>query len=196
MKKLVLLFTMPALLFTNCGGSEENNNEKQTKEEKVVIVEKEIIEEPEVEVTINADSAIQAINAKRAQIESELADPTEVPTTELREKIKQKWSKIHFYSVNGNVVRIKTYPYEQISKRTEEFYFNNGQLMLVIIEDNGEGEKGKTSEEIEKLYYYNNGEFFDEENHTSENEYKIKDSDAEELAQEAKEYLDIFRTIK
>jgi len=56
------------------------------------------------------------------------------------------------------MVRINTYQYDKISNRTEEFYLRNGELFLAIIKNNGEGERGKPMEEVDKLYFFSNGE--------------------------------------
>ena len=63
---------------------------------------------------------------------------------------------------------------------------------MAVIEDNGAGERGKAKEEIDKLYYYHNGEFLKEVNKETKSEYAIKKSDAEELLSEVKEYLEIY----
>jgi hypothetical protein len=113
-------------------------------------------------------------------------------TSNVREKIKQKWSKIRYDLVNDTVARIKTFPYEQISKRTEEFYFDKGQLVLVVIEDNGETPGGEPKKELDKLYYFKDGKMVEEVKNSNEKEYAIKNSEAVELLQEANEYIDLF----
>ena len=142
---------------------------------------------------VNYDRVVKAIDEKRTEIESSLGEPMVVSTKELRAKIKQKWEKIHFYTLDGKVVRVKTYPYAQISDRTEEFYFQDQELMLVVIEDDGLGDRGKASEEIDKRYYFQDGALIREIKSEEETEYTIKDSDAEELLAEAGEYLDVYR---
>ena len=134
------------------------------------------------------------LDLKRKEIEeySKTTEAVSLETTTMREKIKQKWSKIHYYVKDGNIVRMKTYPHESISKRTEEFYFDGGNLIIAVVEDNGEKEAGN-GEGINKKYYFNNGESIGESNKSDETEYNVKDSDSEELLTEAKEYMDIYK---
>ena len=165
--------------------------EKATEETAPAVVE-EVIEVEVEEEVIDADSIVTAIDEARAEIEANLGEPVAVATKELKEKIKQKWEKIHFYLMDGQVIRVKTYPYENISARTEEFYLMNGELALAVIEDNGAGERGKTAEQIDKLYYFYNGEAVKKVGAENEKEYSVKDGDAEELMAELKEYLDIY----
>lgn len=168
---------MAGVLLLSCGGSTSSESSAPAAAE-------------ESGVAVNADSVVAAVDLLRRTAEASTASGVEIPTDSLREKIRQKWSRIHFYSDNGQVVRIKTYPHESISKRTEEFYFENGQLVLAVIEDDGSASRGEES--INKMYYYNNGKPVREVGSTSEGEYTIKESDAEELLQEAREYLDII----
>lgn len=152
----------------------------------------EAVEATEVEPGIDVEAAVSSINELRTQIETNIGDPVEVMTTELRAKIKQKWSKIHFYTIDGNVVRIKTYPHESISTRTEEFYLQDGNLVLAIIEDDGTGERGKSEEQVDKMYYYADGKAIKEVRSEEEGEYEVGSSDANELISEVKEYLSIY----
>lgn len=140
----------------------------------------------------NIDSLVSLIDAKRSTIEQRITNPFVLSTQGLREKTKQKWEKIHFYSIDGEVVRIKTYPYSQISKRTEEFYLEKGSVILAVIEDDGSAERG-SKEAVDKMYYYMNNELIKEKHNNKEKEFTIKYSEAEELLQEVAEYLDIYK---
>jgi len=62
-----------------------------------------------------------------------------------------------------------------------------------VIEDNGNGVKGKPKSESDKMYYFNNGKLLEEINKEEGSEYAIKESDAEGLLAEFNEYLDIYR---
>jgi co-chaperonin GroES (HSP10) len=181
MKKIkLLLFLSVALSLFSC-------NEPapiQTSLEKL----KELVAEP----SINNDSITAFIDETRNAIESNLEDPTIVYTSELKGKIKQKWAKMHFYVSEGQVVRVKTYAYESISTRTEEFYLQNGALVLAVVEDDGSGDRGKDDEAIDKMYYFHNGEVIKEKHAENEKEYGVRGSDGEELLGELAEYLDIF----
>ena len=187
------LASVAAIMFT-ATACNQAPKETEVKAEPVQTEEK-VMEAP-AEKAMNTDSLVAVINQKRTEIEQNLGEPMVVSTQELREKIKQKWEKIHFYTKDGAVVRIKTYPYSSISKRTEEFYLDNVQLILAVTEDNGDGEKGKEVAAIDKLYYYNNNQMIHEVKANDEAEYGIKNSDAEEQLQELNEYLDIYKASK
>ena len=133
-----------------------------------------------------------AIEARKSTLKQQ-----EVSTAKLNERIKQKWSKIHFYSENGELVRVKTYPHPGISTRTEEFYYQDGDLIFAYIEDDGttEDETGGAHQDG-KEYYYHKGQFVEEKNMSGEKEYSIRHSDEERLEAEATEYQDIFNSLK
>lgn len=147
----------------------------------------------ETEIQINKDSLIGQIDANREKIERLSIEAIELSTKGMREKIKQKWSKMHFYVQDGIVVKIKTYPYENISTRTEEFYAGADGLQMAVIEDHGEGPKGEPKDKLDKIYYYNKGACIGEQKNNDESEYNIKHSDAEELLAEYNEYLEIYK---
>ena len=154
---------------------------------------------PQTEVTAESSVpqiSIEDLDAMRSAIESLEITPVEVTTSGLREKIKQKWSNIHFYVQNDKVVKVKTYPYPEISKRTEEFYANEDGLVLVVIEDDGEGTKGKSKNDIDKMYYFHKGKLLEELKKNEKSEYTVKESDAEELLSEFNEYLEIYAQQK
>lgn len=132
-----------------------------------------------------------AIEARKAQL-----DRLTVPTDKLEERIKQKWSKLEFYSRNGQVQRIKSYPHDGISTRTEEFYFRDGQLIFAYIQDNGVHSEAGGQHTTGKEYYYDEGRFVAERNLSGEKEYSIRHSDEERLEAEAMEYVDIFESYR
>lgn len=166
-------------------------NETQTTE---TVVEEVVMEQPEAEEapTMNIDSVVMVIDAKRNTIEASLTEPVELSAESFRAKTKQKWQRLHFYTDNGQVVRIKSYPYEDVSPRTEEFYFDNGALILAVIEDDGSGEKGKPKEAIDKMYYFHDGALISEHRLDDKEEFGVRESDGEELQAEAREYLSLF----
>lgn len=171
-----------------CQPAVENETEGSSVEDTTAVSEME-----STEVETDYSGRITEIKALKTDIEawSKSQKAQALSTDSLRSKIKQKWSQIHFYSENGMVKRIKTYPHVAVSDRTEEFYFENGALVLAVIEDNGNAEGEE--ENIDKMYFYQNGELIGEENSANEKEYAIKSSDAEELLQEAMEYLDLMK---
>jgi hypothetical protein len=194
MNKLTLGILATSFLFACQSKVEtEKTNTEETKVEETAVVE-------ETESTLSAEEVealIKTIDKQRTAIEGNLGEATELKTDSLRAKIKQKWSKIDYYTnQEGAVVRIKTYPHAEVSKRTEEFYLADGSLILAVIEDNGEGERGKEKESIDKMYYFNEGEMIKEIAAEGESEYSIKNLDAEELQAEVQEYLDLFESAK
>lgn len=193
MKKRTIIYSILAagILFACSNPANTDKQEKATQ----AAVSKDIAKP----ASHDTAKMIEPINQQRKLIEEEIVSitPVVIKTDKMREKIKQKWGKIDYYVINGQVVRIKTYPHSEISKRSEEFYFENGQLILAVIEDDGEGERGKPAEEIDKLYYYADGEFFFE----LKQNMKVKINDASiaegnELKYEAMEYLDIYEKNK
>jgi hypothetical protein len=183
---LLILSTVALLAFNSCKDKNANAHMDMT----------EVADTTETAIKENNEADAQTLatlDLKRTEIEnfSKTTKAVSMETTAMREKIKQKWSKIHYYVKDGNVVRIKTYPHESISKRTEEFYFDGGSLIMAVVEDNGENEVG-SGEAINKKYYFNNGKTIGEANKSGETEYNEKNSDGEELLTEANEYMDIY----
>jgi hypothetical protein len=200
MKKISYLVTIAlasSILFS-CGSSEEKTSEteKANTENTSSTAEMDEDSAEEQQPMMNVDSLVASINDYRKMIEGKIQDGEEISTENMRAKVRQKWSKMHFYTMDGNVVRIKTYPHESVSKRTEEFYLMDGNLVLSVIEDNGEGDRGKGSEAIDKMYYYHNDAIVKEVNEGEKAEYSIRESDAEELLSEVKEYLDVYNAAK
>lgn len=196
MNKLSIGIIAASFLFA-CQGQVENKEvkEAETTTEKSTEVEAKETNTDETLSEETIESLVSEIDETRSAIEENLGEATVLKTDSLRAKVKQKWSKIDYYTDNnGAVVRIKTYPYADISKRTEEFYLADEQLILAVIEDNGEGERGKEKENIDKLYYFSNGKMIKEVSEEDESEYNIKNLDAEELQAEVREYLDLFKS--
>lgn len=189
MKKntIILGLAFATLGLVSCNS---NNEEKQNEHS---------TEQPtdnNLEASSEGQISIEEIDKLRNEIESYDIKPIEISTSNLKEKTKQKWSKIHFYVKDNVLTKVKTYPYSEISKRTEEFYASESGLALVVIEDNGEGSKGKPKNEIDKMYYFNNGKLIKEISNNKEPEQTIKESGAEELLSEFNEYLQIYNGTK
>jgi len=200
MKKELIVFaaSLAMVACTNASPNSEEDMATSTEHHD----EKEMMDEDmehKEETNVDYTDAVAAIDQSRESIETavESIEPMEISTEGLREQIKQKWRKIHFYAKDGNVIRIKTYPYSEISKRTEEFYFENGNLVLAVIEDDGDGAMhGREKAEMSKMYYFKNGKLIHEVNNTTEEETTIRQSDGERLLQEAKEYMEIYEAKK
>ncbi len=173
----------------SCG---TNNTGKEQNENAQAAVNKDTVAAQPPK--INVDSIVSKIDNERERIEVNLKSlkRTTLSTKDLRPQIKQKWSKIDFYTENGKIVRIKSYPYGQIAKRTEEFYFNSNKLILAFIEDEGLKNTGKSEKRVGKTYFFFNDACIKEDNRTNEKETSIRNSDSERLMQESGEYLDLF----
>jgi hypothetical protein len=199
MKKITpFLLAAGILSAVACNQSQESEKDAKVQTEtKVEKVQKdpkatEKIEAQTLEAT-TIDSLVSLIDDKRREIESTIGEGISLSTENMRAKVKQKWEKLHFYTLNDQLVRIKTYPYAEISKRTEEFYLQDGELILAVIEDNGEGERGKSNENIDKLYYFYKGNPLKEVHVNEKAEYTIKNLDFEELQAEVKEYVEAYQ---
>ncbi len=59
------------------------------------------------------------------------------------ESIKQEWAKMDVYSDSAGIRKIKLYPYQGISQRSEEFYYNNGKMFFAFISDSGLSNENK-----------------------------------------------------
>jgi hypothetical protein len=190
MRKNIITLGLLCLVLgiTSCTANKEPKSEtkQETKQEGATTVD------------INPENAlsVEKIDALRAEVEALKVAPIEMTTENLRAKTKQKWKKLHFYAENGVVRKVKTYPHEASSKRTEEFYIFEGNLVLVVIEDNGDGPKGKAKSDIDKMYYFSQGKLIQELNKEKQSEYTIRDSDAEELIAEFNEYIELYKKMK
>ena len=179
------------MIFFSCGSNNQNDkNGLNAKSDAPVVSEDKTVAAPK----INTDSLVKVIDAERERIETRLKSlqQTSLSTKDLRAQIKQKWSKIDYYTENGQIVRIKSFPYPKISQRTEEFYLQKGSLILAFIEDDGLKYTGMEPKRTGKTYYFSENSFIKEANVTNEKETTIRGSDSERLLQEAKEYLELF----
>ncbi|MCB0509248.1 MAG: hypothetical protein H6579_11025 [Chitinophagales bacterium] len=191
MKKFTLLIPilLSLLFFNSCSSNTEQLQENETSTNLSEEVQ-------ETTPSIDKEELMAITDTKRLLIEGLTLEAYEVSTENLREKIKQKWSKIHFYVQNGLILKVKTYPYEGISNRTEEFYADESGLILVVIEDNGQGEKGKAKDELDKMYYFHLDELVLELSKENEAEFSVRNGDAEELLAEFKEYQEIYQQMQ
>lgn len=185
MNNKLLIIAAAAFTFAAC-------NAPQKEENKEVEVEETVTTEESTEMDIDVDAVCADINTYRQMIEDKLEslNRVELDTASARAQIGQKWANIHYYFDGDQVVRVKTYPHDGVSERTEEFYYQNGQLVCAVVEDSGMSQ-GKEESIDGKVYYYHEGQAIREVNNTGEKEYSIRDSDAERLLQEANEYLEM-----
>lgn len=191
MKKLFLTLAALALVVVSC---QPKAPEAETETEK----SETAIDNTEVEVPkVNTDSIATAQMGKRQALENDRDGLTrkDLKTEGLRAQIAQKWSLLHFYFKNEQLVRVKTYPHGTVSSRTEEFYFEDGNLIAAVIQDNGLAETGEKEVADDKAYYFYQGELVKEVNNSGEAETSLKESDAERLLQEAKEYQELAANL-
>lgn len=185
----ITLFTLSFFVLTGCGGGEVSEDVPLATPTKVDTSD-------DTPSGMDKDAIVTSIDGERKAIELAIADvePVTISTDSLREKISQKWSKMHVYTIDGNVRRIKTYPHEGISTRTEEFYFKKGKLILAVVEDKGTeaDERGVGKDNIDKLFYYENGEFVTAVFKNEDKEDHANQSEKLELQDEAAEYVAIF----
>ena len=163
---------------------------QKTPEKKAPASQEEKTDEKQQVSTVDTKALVADINAERQRTEGmlEQLSKSEVSMDNMRAQIRQKWSRMHAYYEGDQLVRIKTYPHEGVSERSEEFYFMDGELVLAFIEDDGASSIGRDEARKGKAYYYHNGEVIHEENTSGEAENSIRNSDAERLQQEASEY--------
>jgi hypothetical protein len=184
MKKLLIAASLICIGIAGCAKQEEKIEVQKTEqgEQKRMLSAEEMAK-------ITSD-----IDARHKQIESQLANiqPIQTSTNGLREQIHQKWSAINAYMLDNQIVRIITVPHTNITNRTEEFYFDNGKLILALIQDKGPG-TDPAKEQSSKSYYFNDDQVIKEINNSSETEYSIRNSDGERLLQEAREYMQILK---
>lgn len=191
MKKVSLpIFIALIAVGVACTQTAEKTNEPDS-----VVATEEVVEAEEP--TINVEEEVVAVNKLRGEIEEKVAniEPLEMSTQDMRAQVAQKWNMLHVYAVDGEVIRIKTYPHDAVSKRTEEFYLDNGELRLAVIEDNGTGDRGKKEADINKMYYFLDGKVIKEINNSDEGETAIRNSDGERLIQECNEYLAAYQNL-
>ncbi len=191
------LSILAAIAFaTACNSSNTDQNAADSALENTVASEAEAAAEATEAETLDVDALVSSINERKETIEKSIGQGESISTENLRAKLRQKWSKIDYYTDElGAVIRIKTYPHEGISQRTEEFYFDGVELVLAVIEDNGSAPRSEEGE-ADKMYYFHNWEPIKEVRTNNEDENGYKESDAEELLAEAREYLRIYTERK
>ncbi|MGY6561919.1 MAG: hypothetical protein ACXITV_07420 [Luteibaculaceae bacterium] len=140
------------------------------------------------------DATVLTIDEYRKSVENAQIEPVELTTESMSAEVKEKWSKIHFYADNGDLVKIKTYPHEG-SEKTEEFYFQDGKLVTAVIESNGAGTKGKDKSALDQVLYFSEGSLianfiFGEASSIEEGKEK-----ADKILGEAAEYKEAITSI-
>jgi hypothetical protein len=194
MKTLSLFLLVASLILACTSGAEQDEPVRENAQTENTDDQDNTANDQATE--LNIEALVAEINAYRASVENKKAELNlkELPTSELREQIRQKWQSIHFYFDSEALVRVKTYPHDGISSRTEEFYFQNGNLVSAHILDEGTVE-GADPYASAKSYYFYMDNLIHEENNSGEAEFSIRESDGERLLQEAMEYLEISEGV-
>lgn len=152
---------------------------------------------------VNTDEIVNRIQKFRTDMEAKLDKLTrkEVKITDTNASVdtRQKWEKMHGYFDGDKLVRIQTYPHNGISSRTEEFYFMDGKIVFVAINDKGMlTTEGKDVGTANKEFYFDNDKLIKYDNKTKEveNTEEAKKMYEAKLPFEAKEYMEIIKTAK
>ncbi|MCM3872516.1 MAG: hypothetical protein ND895_17670 [Pyrinomonadaceae bacterium] len=111
--------------------------------------------------SLTAEERIKATDAYVADVEAKLPGLTRkekiLKPEDLKGVTESGLEKLHGYYEGQSLKRLKTYP-KGGSRKTEEFYFYNGQLVFVFIEPEGEGKQGDDrGAKGDRLYFGNNG---------------------------------------
>ena len=88
-----------------------------------------------------ADYSQQIAANEKMKADIEVTDPgyakkeIDLARSAANASIKQEWAKMDVYSDSTGIRKIKVYPYQGISQRSEEFYYNNGKITRKYISD-------------------------------------------------------------
>lgn len=109
-------------------------------------------------VAADSNMPLREIDTQVRSIEQALPDLTRhevmLQPGDLAGITEAGWSKLHTYSRDAKVERLKVYaPAGQ--PKTEEFYYRDGQLIMVFHEPNGAGHEGHNPNAVGKRYYFN-----------------------------------------
>lgn len=127
------------------------------------------------------DQNVATITQKRMAVEARKGQSTrsEISTDSMNARIRQKLGKLACYSKNGNLLRIKSYPHAQVSSRTEEFHFRDGEVIFAYIEVDGMHGEGNDVHTKGKEFYCNDGQFVAIRNMSGDSERSVRNSDSQ-----------------
>lgn len=104
-----------------------------------------------------SDDQVRKIDAHVVKVEESLSKLTRKETMlkpdALVKVTDEKWSKMHTYSDGASLERLKVYP-SPGSQKTEEFYYDNGNLVFVFVEAEGAGKEGHDANAKGTKYYF------------------------------------------
>ena len=144
------------------------------------------------------DSLIDVWNQDRILVEVERSKLEQIEyfvNVEDVPEIYAKWDRIHFYHDNGELLRVKTYPHQGNGDRSEEFYYKNNSLYMVVIEEHGADLIGRSSSFEGRRYYFKSGELFFQSNDSGEDRFTEKGEAESKLVEEGKKYQVLFQKI-
>ncbi len=107
---------------------------------------------------------VEKINGQVAKVEGNISSLTRKEVMLKPDSLKgvtdEKWSKLHAYSDKGGTIRrLRVYPMKG-SEKTEEFYYNKGNLMFVFLEKNGADKEGHDANAKGTKYYFDKSGLF------------------------------------
>lgn len=104
-----------------------------------------------------SEDRVRKIDAHVVKVEESLSKLTRKETMlkpdSLAKVTDEKWSKMHTYSDGSSLERLKVYPTSG-SQKTEEFYYDNGNLVFVFVEAEGADKEGHDANAKGTKYYF------------------------------------------
>lgn len=107
-----------------------------------------------------ADYSQQIAANEKMKADIEVTDPgyakkeIDLARSAANASIKQEWAKMDVYSDSTGIRKIKVYPYQGISQRSEEFYYNNGKMFFTFISDSGLNNENKDENRPGKEFHF------------------------------------------
>lgn len=187
MKKSFLFLPLAFLFFVSC------NNNKTTTTDTTDTKDQVDTSGYTAQVQKNEDmkAAIEAMSGNLTRKEILMKE------SGANESMRQKWMKMDVYSDStGTIRRIKLYPHKGISNRSEEFYYDNGQLFFIFISDNGVDTENKDEGTPGKEFHFVGGKLIRYADNSGDKEVdpaEEKQMYALELPMESEELLQLVK---
>lgn len=107
---------------------------------------------------------VEKIDKRVAAVETAIPQLTRkevmLKSGSLKSVTDEQWSKLHTYSSkSGEIERLRVYPMKG-SKKTEEFYYNRGNLVFAFLEKDGAGKEGHDANAKGAKYYFDRSGVF------------------------------------
>ncbi|MEO6611717.1 MAG: hypothetical protein ABIT05_02250 [Chitinophagaceae bacterium] len=114
------------------------------------------------------------------------------------ESVKQEWMKMDIYKDgSGAIRRIKLYPHQGVSERSEEYYFNNEKLFFVYISDHGVATEDRDEGKPGKEFHFQDNRLIKYDDQSGDKELDVEQERKmyeTSLQVKANEYLEIARS--